>query len=129
MTADALNCQKKTAQTILKRGGQYLLALKENQGGLFEQVRDQFQTRLAGLVSVESLENEHNRIDRRTVWIDANVRWLDAVLDWPGLRTVVMVKPERLHLSNSNPTISFYISSLLGQSPQQMADLIRGIGR
>ena len=106
VTADALNCQKKTARTILDRGGQYLLALKENQGALFEQVRDQFQRRSSSLIPVESLENEHNRIDRRTVWVDSDVRWLDAGLDWPGLQTVVMVKRERLHLANNVHSIS-----------------------
>lgn len=126
VTADALNCQKKTARTILNQGGQYLLALKENQGALLEQVRDQFQTRLGGLAWVESLENEHDRIDRRTVWVDQDIRWLDAGLDWPGLQTLVMVKRERLHLVNSRPAVSFYISSLVDQSPQQLADLIRG---
>lgn len=126
VTADALNCQKKTAQTIIDGGGDYLLALKENQGGLFEQVADQFEKCKDSLASFISLEKDHGRIDRRTTWVNPAVRWLDAGLAWPGFKTVVMVQRERLHVAESKPTISFYISSLPNPSPEMVANLVRG---
>ena len=39
VTADALHCQKKTARTIVERGGDYLIALHDNQPGLRAQAR------------------------------------------------------------------------------------------
>jgi hypothetical protein len=39
VTADAMHCQKATAQAILERGGHYCLALKRNQPALYDDVR------------------------------------------------------------------------------------------
>ena len=43
VTIDAMGCQKEIAQGILDRGAGYVLALKENQGQLYEDVRDLFE--------------------------------------------------------------------------------------
>ena len=42
VTIDAMGCQKEIAQGILDRGADYLLAVKENQGRLYQDVRDLF---------------------------------------------------------------------------------------
>ena len=50
---DAMGCQKEIAQTIVKGGADYLLAVKENQGQLYQGIRDLFEagegSGLAGL--------------------------------------------------------------------------------
>ena len=43
VTIDAMGCQKGIAQGILDRGADYLLAVKKNQGRLYEDVRDLFE--------------------------------------------------------------------------------------
>ena len=40
VTIDALGCQTKIAETISQRGGDYQLAVKENQGKLYEDLKD-----------------------------------------------------------------------------------------
>ena len=42
VTADAMNCQKGTAEVITEGKGDYVLALKGNQGLLYEEVRAYF---------------------------------------------------------------------------------------
>lgn len=42
VTADALHCQKETAKIISKKRGIYVLAVKENQSGLFEEMKTRF---------------------------------------------------------------------------------------
>ena len=42
VTIDAMGCQKEMDQLIVKRGGDYVLALKANQGNLFEDVQQIF---------------------------------------------------------------------------------------
>ena len=49
VSADALNCQKKTTQAILNGQGDSLLGQKANQGSLFEQVHDHVARRQGGL--------------------------------------------------------------------------------
>ena len=43
VTIDAMRCRKEIARGILDRGVDYLLAVKENQGRLHQDVRDLFQ--------------------------------------------------------------------------------------
>ena len=43
VTIDAMGCQKEIAQRIVDRGADYLLAVKENQGQLCQDVRDLFE--------------------------------------------------------------------------------------
>ncbi len=42
ITADAMHCQKETAQTIVDNGGDYVLQLKANQKGFYEDVYAMF---------------------------------------------------------------------------------------
>ena len=39
VSIDAMGCQKQIAQMIIKKGGDYILSLKGNQGNLFEDVK------------------------------------------------------------------------------------------
>ncbi len=43
VTADALHCQTKTAETIRKRGGNYVLCSKENQESLKKEIKSSFE--------------------------------------------------------------------------------------
>lgn len=43
VTIDAMGCQKAIAEKIIDKGGDYLLALKDNQSGLYEDVRLHFE--------------------------------------------------------------------------------------
>ena len=45
MTADALNCQRVIAQQIVNQGGDYVLALKGNQGTLHDESAHSLMTR------------------------------------------------------------------------------------
>lgn len=43
VTIDAMGTQKSIAQQIVQQGGDYVLAIKGNQGNLFEAVQQQFK--------------------------------------------------------------------------------------
>ena len=43
VSIDAMGCQKEIARTILERGADYLLAVKGNQGRLYDDLRDLFE--------------------------------------------------------------------------------------
>src|SRR5512138_756102 len=72
VTIDALGTQTEITETIIKGGGDYLLALKENQGHLFEDVQYLFRALEAaqGLKSTpyqsaKSVNKGHGRIETR----------------------------------------------------------------
>jgi predicted transposase YbfD/YdcC len=71
VTADALLCQKEIASKIIEKKADYLLALKENQGALLEDVRfyfdkeDEKPESWNELNYFETVEKGHGRVETR----------------------------------------------------------------
>ena len=61
----ALGCQKTIAQKIVDKQASYILAVKENQLHLLEDIRDSFKMLPADSV-VEQLDCGHGRVETRT---------------------------------------------------------------
>jgi predicted transposase YbfD/YdcC len=104
VTIDAMGCQRQIAQQILDQGGTYVLALKENQETLHQDV--QFSVAAAqtdGYAGIHhdqatTIEKGHGRIEtRRAVVIDdaAVLAWLQERHTWPGLAAIGLVRAER----------------------------------
>ena len=75
VTIDAMGCRKEIAQRILDREADYLLAVKENQGRLYHDIRDLFEgAEEWGFDGVPydyatTLNKGHGRIERRECWV------------------------------------------------------------
>jgi predicted transposase YbfD/YdcC len=122
VTIDAMGCQREIATAIVERGADYVLALKGNQGGLFEDVQWLFQQAQASGFEdvahsfVQSIDKGHGRIEIRRCWTMTELDYLVQLPLWSGLQTVVMVQSER-HC-NGQITIEerFFISTLASQA-------------
>ena len=122
VTIDAMGCQKEIAATIIDHQADYVLALKDNQGHLYEDTRDLFehcdQTPSHGLATdhIQTVEKGHGRIEIRECWTITDPLALSAFRtadQWTGLRTLVKIRRER-RLPGQPPSVeeAFYISSL-----------------
>ena len=120
VTLDAMGTQIAIARQIKQAEGDYVLALKGNQGKLSQQVSDWFKQIQAqnwqGIESSyhETLETGHHRIETRQVWA-VPVRQLPPLhrpSQWVGLTTVVMVRSRRKLWNKTTTKVRFYISSL-----------------
>jgi predicted transposase YbfD/YdcC len=97
VTIDAMGCQKDIAQTIVAGGGEYLLAVKDNQPTLHAELQAAFATaatpsaRSARLYTTE--DQGHGREEQRTVQVLPARGALSAVQSaaWLGVLTLVMV--------------------------------------
>ena len=75
ITIDAMGTQTKIADQIIRNGGDYILALKGNQGNLHKGVKTFFEQAItqnwSGIkVSYsETTEAGHHRIEHRQVWV------------------------------------------------------------
>lgn len=77
VTIDAMGAQAKIAQTIVERGGDYLLALKENHPLLHKEVETFFadpQAEISG--RFETVDGDHGRIEIRRHAVCHTVDWL-----------------------------------------------------
>lgn len=120
VTIDAMGTQKEIATTIIERGADYVLALKGNQGGLFEDVQWLFEQAQAVQFQdvahdfVQTIDKGHGRIEIRRCWTlaDAELDYLVQKPQWKGLKTVVMLQRERKIEGQTSSETHYYISSL-----------------
>jgi len=111
VTADAMHCQRATAQTILDRGGDYCLALKGNQPALFEDVRlwlDDPATTVDD--GGQTVDGDHGRIETRQALVARDVGWLEHH-GFPGLAAVAKVTATRELEGKSSIARRYYLLS------------------
>ena len=103
ITIDAMGTQTAIAKQIIEAGGDYILALKGNQGSLHKAVKTFFKQALES--QWEGIDYsyddgnsaEHYRIESRQVWAVpiSQVPHLAKRQKWKGFKTIVMVRRKR----------------------------------
>jgi predicted transposase YbfD/YdcC len=132
VTIDAMGCQKEITKRIIGKNADYVLALKENQGGLYDDVQELFsyaeETRFADCDYHKTVDKDHGRIEIRECWTISSPEYmvfLRNLSDWTNLRTVVMVKRKRRLGAKIETEVKYYISSLVS-SAQHILSAVRG---
>ena len=79
VVADALNCQKETAEIIVKQKADYLLSVKDNHPNLKKDIEDFVKdTALQGTIHTASKrEKNRGRIEIRTAFVTTDIDWLE----------------------------------------------------
>ena len=118
VTLDALHCQKDTAAAILKQEADYVLALKGNQGNLYNEVESFFDAivneRTFGyeISRHETIDGEHGRIETRKYWHVNAPDYVKEKATWPGLVSVGMCEARRELNGQTSQEKRYYLSSL-----------------
>lgn len=125
VTIDAMGCQREIAAKIVDKEADYVLALKANQGMLYEDVMRYFDWALEDkfkqtvYTSHETTDGEHGRIEVRRYYVTDDITWLSQKADWKGLQTIAMVESERTILgAETSRERRYYISSLAADARQ-----------
>lgn len=112
VTVDALNCQRDIARQIVDQGGDYVLALKGNQGTLHEDVILFLDDPQATVESSHSeVDAGHGRIETRTALVSSDVAWLQEQHQWPGLAAVAKVTRTREAKAKITTETAYYLLS------------------
>ena len=120
VTIDAAGCQKDIAGQIVAKGADYVLALKENQPTLYEQVSDHFLERLGGagrggeLRHQRQVEEGHGRTETREVFVGSATEAMRGSGAWAGLASVVLVirRCTDHATGQTSDEVRYFISSL-----------------
>lgn len=113
VTIDAMGCQRTIAEQIVERKADYILAVKENQGHLLEEVKDSFRMLVTDSVA-EQVDCGHGRVERRTCSVIGDLTLLEKPFQWASLKGLVRIQSERFHKATGkteNET-RYYITSL-----------------
>ena len=126
VTADALNCQREIAQQIVDQGGDYVLALKGNQGTLHDDVsRYSSTTRTAGPPRAKpAVDADHGRIETRTATVSTDIDWLQDDHHWPGLTAIGKVDRIRETATKTTTETAYYLLST-ALSPERFNEVVR----
>lgn len=132
VTIDAMGCQKKIVETIIKNDADYVICLKRNQEKLYELVESHFnQVDESGKRipptrrEVYTTENiGHGRTERRVY--DMYCNGLNLCPGWKGLKSFIRVQSYRRENATGEETTEtrYYISSL-GLGASKAANAIR----
>lgn len=112
---------KKTVQLIIESGNDYLIALKANQGKLFEAVQLHFEQSQPSSITTQ-VEQCHGRHRERTVSVIAPPIQIDPA--WVAVQRVVKVERRGTRSGKPFEETMFYLSSLQGDA-EEFAQRIR----
>jgi predicted transposase YbfD/YdcC len=125
VTIDAVGTQKAIAEQIVAKGADYVLAVRDNQPNLHEEIEDIFQAaKMSDFQDVphtyaQTIDKGHGRLDTRECWATSDPRCLACLAkagDWAGLQTVAMVTRRRRPWASEQAKVeeetTCYITSL-----------------
>jgi predicted transposase YbfD/YdcC len=113
VTIDAMGCQREIAKLIVEKKADYVLAVKDNQGLLAEQVRDSFLL-LATDAVAEEVDCGHGRVEQRRCSVIGDLSMIEKAAEWASLQGLVRIQSERYHKVSGKieREIRYYITSL-----------------
>lgn len=110
----------------MEKKGHYLLALKKNQGLLYEQVTQRMPQIKAQLPVNEHIDFGSGRIETRRCYVESNLNLYDDLRGWPSCQSVIMIEASReINGVISYQTRYYYYSSDLVLSAARFNSAVR----
>ena len=125
ITIDAIGCQTEIARKIKEIDAEYILAVKDNQKHLHDDIIEAF-SQTPGALSHTQLNVDHGRVEKRTCRIITDMVWICSKEEWKGLQTIIEITSERTHKATGEKQTQMrhYISSI-NASPEKFNEAIR----
>ena len=113
IVADALNCQKKTADAVISGKADYLLCAKDNQKTLKQDIEAYVQdvTLRKNMERKSRTEKNRDRIEKRTAFLTDDIKWLPGKEEWTGLAYIGAIHTEFEAGNKKTDKWHYYISS------------------
>jgi predicted transposase YbfD/YdcC len=130
ITTDAMGCQKEIASLIVEAEADYVLALKENHGQLYEDVLLLFDDlEASGFRAYEydtkrTVNKGHGRLEIRQCWVISDPKVLQGLRgtkNWDKLQAVAKVQAKRDDGQKETVEDRYYLSSLGGNAERLLA--------
>ena len=125
VTTDALNCQRAICQQIVERGGDYVLALKQNQPSLHADTVLLLNDPACRISTAKPVvDADHGCIETRIASVCADIAVLKEVHRWPGLAAIgKVVRTREIAAKTSTETAYYLLSKDL--TPERFNEVVR----
>ena len=132
VTIDAMGCQTAIARTIIDQKADYVLAVKDNQANLRQDIEDWFA--YADQVQFKNMHSDHyqtinknqGRIEIRQCWAIADplaFEYIRHYQGWANLQTIIRIQRERREADRTHTETIYYISSLAPDAKRLLASI------
>jgi predicted transposase YbfD/YdcC len=123
VTLDAIHCQTETVETIVDKGADYVLPVKENQPRLLEALQGLFddpgEMHWVECDYHRTEDRGHGRVEVRECWSTSDPEYLNYIgtlAEWQGLQSIAMIQAERQLGDQTTVSRRYFISSLNGDA-------------
>ena len=113
ITIDAMGTQIEIANEIVENNADYILAVKENQKQLLEDLQDELHFSKNTLVD-ESIDIGHGRIETRKCSVVSEFQFIKETTKWRDLKSVIKIESIREFKNSDKSTekaVRYYISN------------------
>lgn len=131
ITIDAMGTQTRIAEKIRSKRADYVLAVKRNQGSLYEEVKEYFGDKeFREKIKLErnykkTIEKARNQIETREYYQTEEIKWLGQRKEWKGLKSIGMEKKTIEREGKKKEEYRYFISSL-GNDIETLSRAVRG---
>lgn len=116
VTADAMHCQKATAEKIINKQADYILIVKGNQPTLQTELQDAivdaFECDSKAIRQQDVTEKNRNREELRSMMVMPVPKDSQVLKQWQGIKTIGQIYRTREFDDKVEEELSFFISSL-----------------
>jgi len=112
VTIDAMGCQKDIAAKIIDKGADYILAVKQNQEHLYDDITEAF-AQAKTTEEHTQISAGHGRVEKRTCRIITDTDWVCSKEEWEGLQTLIAIESKRTKKATgaTETQVRYFISS------------------
>lgn len=118
ITIDAMGTQTAIAEKIKAKKAEYVLAVKENQKNLYEEISEYFEDEgflkeiQKGIGYKKTQEKSHSQMETREYYQCDKINWMNEKSRWKGIKSIGMVKKTIKTAEKTAVEKRYYISSL-----------------
>lgn len=136
VSIDAIGTQKAIAAQVVQQEGDYMLAVKDNQPHLREDIEalfgwaERIEYRDIPYAYTETTHKGHGRIETRECWTISDPTCLRMIADWEewaGLQTVVRIRAQRQLNGRVSVEERYYISSIPDQGTRTAPQALHAV--
>lgn len=123
ITIDAMGCQREITKEIVEQDADYVLALKDNQGNLFKDVKllfddlEESEYKAYTYNYYKTVNKGHGRIEIRECWVISEIdtiSHLRGYKNWEKLNTVSRIRSQRWIGEKKSSEDRYHIASITG---------------